>query len=93
MKNLISKIQIRIIADSEDSKIKAYATAVIADVIKLRGLKIVDGSKALFVGFPSYLRQDGQFQEIYKPETREFRKELEKQVLAKYHEEISIGVI
>ena len=88
MKTEITNISIRLLADSEDSKIKAYATIVVNDVLRLRGLKVVEGSKGPFVGYPSYLKQDGQFQEIYLPTDKTFSNEIKKTVIEAYTNEL-----
>jgi len=85
----ITNVSIRLLADAEDSKIKAYATLVVNDVLRLRGLKVVEGAKGPFVGYPSYLKQDGQFQEIYLPVDKTFRENIRHAVLEKYVEELA----
>ena len=46
-----------------NSKLKAFVTIVIDDVLEVDGFKIIDGSKGLFVSAPSHkgtVNEDGQ---------------------------------
>ena len=43
------KAQITRMIDREDSKVKAYATAIIANSYAVHGIKVMDSAKGLFV--------------------------------------------
>ena len=80
----ITGCTVRVLADNADSKVKAYVTVVLNDSIRLRGIKIVEGAKGPFIGYPSYLRQDGQFQEIYVPTDKNLRSYIREAALEEY---------
>lgn len=71
-------------------KTKAYATVVLNDQLQLRGLRVIDGDKGLFVGYPNdpYYKGD-DYRSIYAPLTRDFREHVENCVLEKYQEVLS----
>jgi stage V sporulation protein G len=70
-----------------DNKLKAFASITLDNRFVIRGLKIIEGAKGVFVAMPSRKRPDGTFQDIAHPINNETRDWMEKQVIAAYHQE------
>lgn len=75
--------------DDENSKLKAVATVTFGDALTVRGIKLYEGDKGLFVSMPNYKRnepdpQGNEYKDICYPVTAEFRKELEEKITEKY---------
>jgi len=51
-------------------------------------MKIIDGSKGLFVAMPSRKRSDGSHEDVAHPVNREFRSKIQAALIEKYTAEI-----
>lgn len=69
-----------------DSKLKAFVDVAFGNVV-VKGLRVVSGSKGLFVGMPQQQGKDGKWYNIVCPATKEMQQELNDLVLAAYQEE------
>ncbi len=79
--------EIRIHLMGED-RLKAFASVTFDDCFVVRNMKLVAGTKGIFLCMPSRKMQDGSYKDIVHPITQEFRQQLEEQVLKAYEEEI-----
>ncbi len=70
-----------------DNKLKAFASITLDNMFVIRGLKIIEGAKGVFVAMPSRKRPDGTFQDIAHPINNETRAWMEGQVIGAYHKE------
>jgi stage V sporulation protein G len=70
-----------------DNKLKAFASITLDNMIVIRGLKVIEGAKGLFVAMPSRKRPDGTFQDIAHPINIEARSWLENAVIQAYEKE------
>jgi stage V sporulation protein G len=77
------------VAPRNDDKLKAFASVTFDDCFVVRGLKIIEGTKGLFVAMPSRKKPDGTYQDIAHPINNEFRSEIERIIIEKYKEEIA----
>lgn len=68
-----------------ESKIKAFADVAIGDFI-VKGLRILEGKKGLFLGMPQEKAKDGKWYNAFYPVTKEARQNLIDAVLAAYQE-------
>ena len=57
----------------------------------MRGLKIIQGSRGMFVAMPNRRRKDGTFQDIAHPINAETREMMESRIIAAYKEERQRG--
>jgi len=81
-----STIQVsRIYRFDGDSKLKAFVDVSFGSIV-VKGLRVVDGSKGLFVGMPRHQGKDGKWYDTVYPSTKEMKKELNDLVLAAYNE-------
>ena len=79
------------LADFENSKVKAFASANIGP-FAVHGLRVIDGEKGMFVAMPSTSYQkDGktEYQETFHPVSGEARKALNDAVLQAYEQKLS----
>lgn len=72
-----------------DSNVKAVASATFDNCFAVRNIKIMEGSKGLFVSMPSYKAQDGSYHDICFPTTAEFRQTLNDAVANAYKQAIA----
>jgi stage V sporulation protein G len=72
----------------EDDKLKAFATITIDHCFVVRGLKIIQSTRGLFVAMPARRKPDGTFQDVAHPIHAAARAELERIVLAAYQESV-----
>lgn len=71
--------------DSPKNNLKGFAQVTLDDEFVLTGIKIVKGSKGLFVAMPStYWESDDTYHDIFFPITKEFREELQEEILEAY---------
>jgi stage V sporulation protein G len=70
-----------------DNKLKAFASITLDNRFVIRGLKIIEGAKGVFVAMPSRKRPDGTFQDIAHPINNETRAWMEQKVIAAYQKE------
>lgn len=68
-----------------ESKTKAFADIAIGDFI-IKGLRIVQGQKGLFLAMPQEKSKDGKWYNVFYPVTKEARQDLADLVLAAYQE-------
>jgi len=65
-------------------KVRALASVVFDGVLTVTDLRVVEGSKGLFVSMPSRRNKDGQFRDIVYPCTAEMRQAIQQAVLGAY---------
>ena len=75
----------RIYRFDNDAKLKAFVDVDLGGVV-VKGLRIVDGSKGLFVGMPRHQGKDGKWYDTVYPTTKEIKSQLSEIVLAAYQE-------
>ncbi|MFA7331574.1 MAG: SpoVG family protein [Candidatus Delongbacteria bacterium] len=69
----------------DEERLKAFVNITFDDVFVIRGLKVIEGQRGVFVCMPSRRMDDGSHRDIAHPISNEFRQEIEEQVLAAYH--------
>lgn len=68
-----------------ESKTKAFVDVAIGDFI-VKGLRILQGQKGLFLGMPQDKAKDGKWYNTFYPKTKEARQDLTEVVLSAYQE-------
>jgi stage V sporulation protein G len=68
----------------DEERLKAFVNITFDDVFVIRGLKVIEGQRGLFVCMPSRRLDDGSHRDIAHPISNEFRQEIEDRVLAEY---------
>jgi stage V sporulation protein G len=67
-----------------EDKLRAFVNITFDDVFVVRGLKVIQGNKGLFVCMPSRKLADGTYKDIAHPINNEFRQKIETMILNKY---------
>lgn len=73
----------------DDNKLKAFASITLDDCFVVRGLKIIEGAKGVFVAMPSRKRPDGTYQDVAHPINNETRDWMEGLIVKAYEEELA----
>ena len=73
-----------------EEKLRAFANVTFDAAFVIRGLKVINGSKGLFVSMPSRRRPDGTYQDVAHPVNTEMRRQLERMVLEAYEREVKL---
>ena len=68
-----------------DSKLKVFVDLSLSGIV-VTGLRVVNGSKGLFVGMPRHQGKDGKWYDTVYPETKEIQQKLSDLILAAYEE-------
>ena len=71
----------------EDNKLKAFASITLDNCFVIRGLKIIEGAKGVFVAMPSRKRPDGTYQDVAHPINNDTRGWMESQIVEAYERE------
>lgn len=74
--------------NKEDSNLKAFATLEIDSAFVVKGIRIIEGKKGLFVAMPSHKGEDGEYYDDAYPITKKAREDVNEAILAMYEEEI-----
>ncbi|HBQ21712.1 MAG: septation protein SpoVG [Deltaproteobacteria bacterium GWA2_38_16] len=75
----------------DEEKLKAYVTITIDNCFVIRDLKVINGTKGLFVAMPSKKCKDGSFKDTAHPLDNQTRDVIESKVLAEYQKSIKEG--
>ena len=70
----------------DEGKVKAAGSLVIEGVFVIRNVRLVDGSKGMFVSMPSFKNADGEYIDICFPITNDFRMEILNTVVEAYND-------
>lgn len=69
-----------------ESKTKAFVDISLGDFV-IKGLRVVEGEKGLFVSMPREKGKDGKWYDTFSPKSKEARQELADLVLGAYQQE------
>lgn len=72
-----------------EERLKAFASVTFDDSFVVRNMKVVEGTKGVFLCMPSRKLPDGTHKDMVHPINQEFRKYLEENVLKAYQEELA----
>lgn len=78
--------EIRVKKLSTNSRLKGIASVTFDSSFVVRGIKIVESSKGLFIAMPSEQDANGVFRDIAHPINIEFRERLQNAILKKFDE-------
>ncbi len=79
--------EVRIYKTRGNGNVKAYASVSFDNEFVVKGLKVVEGEKGLWVSMPSRKMKDGSFQDIFHPVSKEARDKIVDAVLKAYEEQ------
>lgn len=75
----------RIYRFENGGQLKGFADIIIGGLFSVKGFRIVDGKKGMFISMPSEMGKDGNWYHTFKPLTKEAQDELNKVVLEAYN--------
>ncbi len=76
-------------AEKEDSRMKAIASVLIDDEFAVHDIRIIEGTKGLFIAMPSRKTSTGGYRDIAHPISQEVRTMFEKAVLDAYEKALN----
>jgi stage V sporulation protein G len=74
----ITDVQIRLV---DNDRLRAWATLTFNDAFVIKGIRIIQGNRRLFVAMPSKQQKDGKYQDIAHPINPDFRDFIEECIL------------
>ena len=66
------------------SKLKAFCDLLFGDLFLVKGFRVVQGEKGLFVGMPQQVSKQGKWFNIFMPATKEISEHLKEVILQAY---------
>ena len=76
-------------AEREDSRMKAVASVLLDDEFAVHDIRIIEGTKGLFIAMPSRKTSAGGFRDIAHPINQEVRTMFEKAILDAYENSVN----
>lgn len=86
---LKSSIKITCRPYDDNSKTKAFIELCLDETLIIKGMTLVEGSKGLFLSFPSSKGKDGKYYNSIYSIDKEFTKKLEDACIKKYNATIN----
>ena len=84
----ITEVRVRLNENRRDEILKAYISITLNDCLAIHNLKIIQGSRGLFVSMPARKNKSGGFTDIVHPINQEFRDTIETVVVQAYWREL-----
>jgi len=72
--------------EKENSRMKGIASISIDDCLAIHNIRIIEGSKGLFIAMPSRKTEEGKYVDLVHPINSDTRKLFEDEIMAKYNE-------
>lgn len=66
--------------------LKAFCDIIISDAILIKGIRIVEGKKGLFVSMPSKQAKDGKWYDSVRPTNNEIRSTLNDVIIKAFND-------
>jgi len=85
---LVEITEVRIYKTKGNGAVKAYASVSLDNEFVVKGIRIVDSGKGLYVSMPSRKMKDGSYQDIFHPMNKAAREKIVKAVLKAYNEKM-----
>ncbi len=79
---------VRIRKTYDEGKMKAIVSVTLGEEFVIHDVRIIEGSKGLFVAMPSKRRADGEFKDIAHPITTSMRNKIQDAVIKAYEVEL-----
>ena len=76
-------------SDREDSRMKAIASVLLDDEFAVHDIRIIEGTKGLFLAMPSRKTSTGGYKDIAHPISQEVRTMFEKEILDAYEKALN----
>ena len=76
-------------SDREDSRMKAIASVLLDNEFAVHDIRIIEGTKGLFIAMPSRKTSSGGYRDIAHPISQEVRTMFEKEILDAYEKSLN----
>ena len=76
-------------AEREDSRMRAIASVLLDDEFAVHDIRIIEGTKGLFIAMPSRKTSTGGYRDIAHPISQEVRTMFEKAILDAYEKALN----
>ena len=76
--------ELRLKEMEDKGKLKAIGSITLDDAFVVSGVGVVEGSKGLFVSFPSYKGNDGKYHDMAYPLSKELRETIQQAVMEEF---------
>jgi Uncharacterized protein, involved in the regulation of septum location len=84
-------LDVRINSIRPQGSLKAIASVNLNGQFAVHNVKVMEGTKGLFISMPSYRGGNGQYRDICFPVTAEFKQQFDKAVLDAYRQTLVQG--
>lgn len=85
IKMKITNVEIKKV-EKTGSRLKGMANITLDNCLAIHNIRIIEGSKGLFVAMPSRKTEEGKYVDLVHPINSETRKMFEKEIMEKYNE-------
>ena len=83
----MAKLDVRVYPHNQEGNItKAFASVTVEDLVAIKGIRVVEGTKGLFVTMPQSKDNEGNYHDIAFPVSGDLRKAMNKAVLDEFKE-------
>jgi len=73
--------------ERENSRVKGYAIIELDGVLKINGIRIIEGNSRMFAAMPNRKVSDDKYIDYVYPVNKELREEIERAILEEYNKE------
>lgn len=73
--------------EKENSRVKGYAVIELDGVLKINGIRIIEGNSRMFAAMPNRKVSDDKYIDYVYPVNKELREEMERAILEEYNKE------
>ena len=73
--------------EKENSRVKGYAVIELDGVLKINGIRIIEGNSRMFAAMPNRKVSDDKYIDYVYPVNKELREEIERAKLEEYNKE------
>lgn len=73
--------------EKENSRVKGYAIIELDGVLKINGIRIIEGNSRMFSAMPNRKVSDDKYIDYVYPVNKELREEIERAILEEYNKE------
>lgn len=91
VKEVMPKYDVKIHSIHPEGTLRANASVNIYGDFAVRGVKVMEGTKGLFVSMPSYKTGNSEYKDICFPCTKEAKAEFDNAVISAYQQTLAQG--
>lgn len=73
--------------EKENSRVKGYAVIELDGILKINGIRIIEGNSRMFAAMPNRKVSDDKYIDYVYPVNKELREEIERAILEEYNKE------